>query len=66
MVPIARESVKQICMVTTPQALKDYAKTADIRREFFKNTYPAATGIVVHSLLSPEWLIEIDFLAVLD
>ena len=50
----------------TPQAVKDYAKTADIRREFFKNNYPAATGIVVHSLLSPSWLIEIEFLAVLD
>ena len=50
----------------TPQALNDYGKTADIRREFFKGHYPAATGIVVHSLLSSHWLIEIDFLAVLD
>ena len=50
----------------TPQAVKDYGKTANIRREFFKNNYPAATGIVVHSLLSPSWLIEIEFLAVLD
>ena len=50
----------------TPQAVKDYAKTADIRREFFKNNYPAATGIVVHSLLAPNWLIEIEFLAVID
>lgn len=50
----------------TPQAVKDYGKTADIRREFFKDHYPAATGIVVHSLLAPNWLIEIEFLAVLD
>ena len=50
----------------TPQALKDYKKTAEIRREFFRNNYPAATGIVVHSLLSPDWLIEIEFLALLD
>ena len=50
----------------TPQAVKDYGKTADIRREFFKDHYPAATGIVVHSLLSPHWLIEIEFLAVLE
>lgn len=50
----------------TPQAVKDYAKTAAIRREYFKDHYPAATGIVVHSLLSPNWLIEIEFLAVLD
>lgn len=50
----------------TPQAVKDYGKTAEIRREFFKKNYPAATGIIVHSLLSPSWLIEIEFLAVLD
>jgi len=50
----------------TPQAVKDYGKTADIRREFFKNNYSAATGVIVHSLLAPNWLIEIEFLAVLD
>ena len=50
----------------TPQAVKDYGKTAEIRREFFKINYPAATGIIVHSLLAPNWLIEIEFLAVLD
>jgi len=50
----------------TPQAVKDYVKTGDIRREFFKGNYPAATGVVVNSLLSPSWLIEIEFLAVVD
>jgi enamine deaminase RidA (YjgF/YER057c/UK114 family) len=51
----------------TPQAAPRYAKTADIRRAYFKEGgYPAATGIVVHSLLRPDWLIEIDFLAVID
>ena len=51
----------------TPQAVPDYAKTAGIRREYFKeDSYPAATGVVVHSLLRPDWLIEIDFLAVVD
>ena len=50
----------------TPQAVKDYGKTSEIRREFFKDNYSAATGIVVHSLLAPNWLIEIEFLAVLD
>ena len=50
----------------TPQAVKDYGKTSDIRREFFKNNYSAATGVIVHSLLAPNWLIEIEFLAVLD
>lgn len=42
-------------------------KTAAIRRECFrKGGYPAATGVVIHSLLRPDWLIEIDFLAVVD
>jgi aminoacrylate peracid reductase len=50
----------------TPQAVADYVKTADIRREYFKDNYSAATGVVVHSLLRPDWLIEIDFTAVLD
>jgi len=49
-----------------PQAVADYVKTADIRREYFKGNYPAATGVVVHSLLRPDWLIEIEFTAVLD
>ena len=50
----------------TPQAVADYVKTADIRREYFKGHYSAATGVVVHSLLRPDWLIEIEFTAVLD
>ncbi len=51
----------------TPQAVADYVKTAAIRREYFKDgNFPAATGVVVHSLLRPDWLIEIDFLAVID
>ena len=50
-----------------PQAVPQYAKTAEIRRQYFKEgRYPAATGVVVHSLLRPDWLIEIDFLAVVD
>ena len=51
----------------TPQAVPEYVKTAEIRREYFKEgNYPAATGVVVHSLLRPDWLIEIEFLAVID
>jgi len=49
-----------------PQAVPDYVKTAEIRREYFKGNYPAASGVVVHSLLRPDWLIEIEFLAVID
>lgn len=50
----------------TPQALPNYVATAKIRREYFKDNYPAATGIVVNKLLRDDWLIEIDAIAVLD
>jgi enamine deaminase RidA (YjgF/YER057c/UK114 family) len=50
----------------TPQGLSQYAETAEIRREYFKGNYPAATGIVVNRLLREDWLIEIEALAVLD
>jgi enamine deaminase RidA (YjgF/YER057c/UK114 family) len=50
----------------SPLAVADYVKSADIRREYFKGNYPAATGVVVHTRLRPDWLIEIDFIAVLD
>ena len=50
----------------SPQAVADYPATAEIRREYFKGNYPAATGVIVHGLLRNDWLIEIDALAVLD
>jgi enamine deaminase RidA (YjgF/YER057c/UK114 family) len=51
----------------TPQAVLEYGKTGAIRKEYFKgDSYPAATGVVVHSLLRPDWLIEIEFWAVVD
>jgi enamine deaminase RidA (YjgF/YER057c/UK114 family) len=50
----------------TPQAVPEYNGTADIRREYFKGNYPAATGIIVNGLLHKDWLIEVEALAVLD
>ena len=55
--------VKTVDYITTKQG---YKGTADVRRQFFKNGFPAATGIVVKELLRPEALIEIDAIAVLD
>lgn len=49
-----------------PAALPNYAATADIRREFFKDSFPAATGVIVNSLVRPTMLIEVDVIAVLD
>ena len=55
--------VKTVDYITTKQG---YKGTAEVRREYFKNGFPAATGIVVRELLRPDALIEIDAIAVLD
>jgi aminoacrylate peracid reductase len=47
-------------------ALERYNETAAVRRKYFKNGFPAATGVVVKALVSPEALIEIDAIAILD
>ncbi len=55
--------VKTVDYITT---IDNYKETAKIRREFFKNGFPAATGVVVKRLLREGALIEIDAVAVLD
>jgi enamine deaminase RidA (YjgF/YER057c/UK114 family) len=55
--------VKTVDYITTKEG---YKGTADVRREYFKNGFPAATGIVIKELLRPDALIEIDAIAVLD
>lgn len=46
--------------------LEKYRETAEIRREFFQEPFPAATGIAVDRLLRKDMLIEIDVIAVVD
>jgi enamine deaminase RidA (YjgF/YER057c/UK114 family) len=46
-----------------PAAMDDYQLTRLVRLEFFSPPYPAATGVVVHSLLRKGMLIEIEFWA---
>jgi len=55
--------VKTTDYVTT---LERYNDTAAVRRKYFRNGFPAATGVVVKALVSPEALIEIDAIAILD
>ena len=45
---------------------ENYKSTADIRREYFRENFPASTGIIVKGLLNKNALIEIDAVAVLD
>lgn len=44
----------------TPAGLADYRHTAAIREELLSPPWPASTGAFCHSLLRPEFLIEID------
>jgi reactive intermediate/imine deaminase len=55
--------VKTTDYVTT---LERYDETAAVRRKYFKNGFPAATGVVVKALVNPDALIEIDAIAILD
>jgi reactive intermediate/imine deaminase len=45
---------------------ENYKETAQVRREYFKKDFPAATGVIVKALLKQDILIEIDAIAVLD
>ena len=42
-----------------------YETVARLRREFFGNGYPASTMVEVNSLVSPDWMIEIEAWAVI-
>jgi enamine deaminase RidA (YjgF/YER057c/UK114 family) len=55
--------VKTTDYVTT---LERYRETAAVRRKYFTKGFPAATGVVVKALVSPEALIEIDAIAILE
>ena len=55
--------VKTMDYITTTE---NYRGTADVRREYFRHGFPAATGVVVKGLLRQDALIEIDAIAVLD
>ena len=55
--------VKTTDYVTT---LERYRETAAVRRKYFRNGFPAATGVVVKALVNPEALIEIDAIAMME
>ena len=56
-------NVVQTVDYVIPEALPNYRYTGDIRKKFFEDRFPVATGIIVKRLLRPEYLIEIDFTA---
>jgi len=46
--------------------MENYRATAEVRRQYFGDSFPASTGIMVKGLVYEEALIEIDAVAVLD
>jgi enamine deaminase RidA (YjgF/YER057c/UK114 family) len=46
--------------------MENYRSTAEVRRQHFGESFPAATGIIVKSLMGKGALIEVDAVAVLD
>lgn len=53
--------VKVTVFVTT---MENLAAVQAVRKEFFKPPYPASTLVQVSRLIDPEWLIEIEAIAV--
>ncbi len=45
---------------------KNYKATAEVRRQYFGDKFPASTAIIVKGLLGKGALIEVDAVAVLD
>ena len=45
---------------------ENYKATAEVRRQYFREAYPASTAIIVKGLMNKEALIEVDAVAILD
>jgi enamine deaminase RidA (YjgF/YER057c/UK114 family) len=46
-----------------PNGLMGYRGTQEVRRKYFGDNFPSATGVLVHQLLRPELLIEVTAVA---
>ncbi len=55
--------VRTMDYITTTE---NYRGTAEVRRQYFGESFPAATGVIVKVLVHERELIEIDAVAVLD
>jgi enamine deaminase RidA (YjgF/YER057c/UK114 family) len=49
----------------TPAALERYREVAGVRSRILRAPFPASTGCVCERLLRPEYLIEVDSLAII-
>ena len=61
---VGPEDVVKTLDYISPQCLLQYPNTADVRRGFFGDHFPASTNIPVNRLLRPEGHVEIEVVAV--
>ena len=61
---VGSEDVVKTLDYISPQCLLQYPNTADVRRGFFGDRFPASTNIPVNRLLRPEGHVEIEVVAV--
>ena len=47
-----------------PNGLMGYRGVQEVRRKYFGDSFPSATGVIVHEILRPELLIEVTAVAV--
>ncbi|HXW28371.1 MAG TPA: RidA family protein [Xanthobacteraceae bacterium] len=57
------DNVVKITMIIKNGA--DFPKIGGVRKEFFKEPYPASTAFIA-PLLNPDWLVEVEAVAVVD
>ena len=57
------DDVVKITMIIKNGA--DFPKIGGVRKDFFKEPYPACTAFIA-SLLNPDWLVEVEAVAVID
>ena len=46
-----------------PNGLMGYRGTQEVRRKYFGDNFPSATGVIIHQILRPELLIEVTAVA---
>lgn len=60
------ENLVKTIEYVTPAGLERYRDVAAVREQLLARPYPSSTGCVCEALLRPEFLIEVDPLAILD
>lgn len=62
----SRASVVKTTEFIVPSGLRDYRRTADVRRDVFSAPYPAATGVICKRLSHPGAMIAVEVTALTE